>query len=610
MSSYRSRETAAEGRVRLTLPGVLGHRAGSALAAIAMTLPVAAHAQTVPGAPTREEIDRARAPGAVPADRSRLTVTGGVERAPCALADPRYANVTVNFADVRFTMPAIVDPAALRDSWADMAGHDVPIASLCEIRDRAATALRQMGYLAAVQVPPQRIEKGGTVVFDVLMAKLVGIQVRGNAGNSEKLIAAHLEALKDEPVFNIREAERHLLLARDLPGYDVRLALRPAGTTPGEVIGDVQVTRQRVRIDANIQNMGSQSAGRYGGLLRVQVNDITGMGDSTVLSIFNTAQTREQTVLQAQHSFAIGANGLRLTGDFTYAWSKPGLVNGQLSSTTLIGSLALSYPLIRRQTSNLLGTAGIDIVDQDVKFGGNPLTTDKLRVLFARVEAEAIDPESLVSTQGYSAAEPRWRIGGAIEARQGLSALGASDGCGAGFVRCLPPRTPISRVEGDPTALVLRASAQAEFRPAPILTISVAPRAQYAPHALLSYEEMSAGNYTVGRGYDPGTLIGDSGVGFATEVRLGSLMPKGLQDLSLQPYAFFDAAWMWNRDSSFNGLDPQKLTSAGGGVRGMWGNRARFDLTVAAPLRRAGFQTERGDVRVLFSITAQLVPWR
>ncbi|WP_407815519.1 POTRA domain-containing protein, partial [Staphylococcus aureus] len=90
--------------------------------------------------------------------------------------------VTVNFADVRLDGLRVVDPAALRDTWSDFAGHDVPIASLCEVRDRIATALRQMGYLAAVQVPPQRIDKGGTVRLDVFMAKLVAIEVRGEAG--------------------------------------------------------------------------------------------------------------------------------------------------------------------------------------------------------------------------------------------------------------------------------------------------------------------------------------------------------------------------------------------------------------------------------------------
>ena len=577
----------------------------TAVLALALLLPAGANAQSGGGAtPTREELDRA---GQALPDSSggpRLTVEGGVERAPCPLADPRFAGVTVNFADVRFDHLGDIDPAILRDSWADMAGQDLPIASVCEIRDRAATALRQMGYLAAVQVPPQRIEKGGTVVFDVLLAKLVSVQVRGDAGNSEKLIADSLEALKDEPVFNAHQAERRLLLLRDLPGYDVRLALRPAGTAPGEVVGEVSVTRQQIQLAANVQNLGSHEVGRWGGLLRLQINDATGMGDSTVLSVFNTAQTREQTVLQASHSMALNADGLRLAGNYTYAWSKPDVVNGKIKSRTQIASAELSYPLIRRQSITLLGTAGLEIVDQDVDFANNPLNRDKLRVFYGKLDFETIDPESLSSTLGYTANEPKYRLGGSLEIRQGISGLGASSGCKNPFT-CL-----LSRPEGDPSAFVVRANGYAEYRPVPEVTVAVAPRLQYSADALLSYEEISGGNYTVGRGYDPGAIIGDSGAGATVELRYGSVLPKSPKDLALQPFAFFDAAYVWNRDSQFDGLNPQKIYSAGGGIRGSWGNRARFELTVAAPLKKTIFQQERGDVRVLFSITTQLVPWR
>ncbi len=599
-------------------------RLGSSLSAmLASTLvPASVLAQTVPpptgvpnGAPTREEIER----GTLPADQrpapARLTVEGGVERAPCPLADPRYAAVTVNFADVRFDNLKAVDPASLRDSWADMAGRDVPIASLCEIRDRAATALRARGYLAAVQVPAQRIDKGGTVVMDVLMARLVSVEVRGDAGNGEKMIAAHLEALIDQPAFNSNEAERHLLLARDMPGYDVRLALRPARSgVPGEVIGEVRVTRRAVQLDVNVQNLGSRSVGRFGALARLQLNDLTGMADSTVLSLFSSAQTSEQTVLQFGHSMGLGSDGLRLSGDFTYAWTKPDIVGRTIRSETLIGSLALSYPIIRRQSRNLVGAVGLDIVDQDVDFRGTtattPLSRDRLRVAYARLDAEAIDTASLTSTVGYSAAEPKWRIGGSIEVRHGITGLGASDPCGPAGINCRAPRVPLGRPEADPSAFVLRANGYAEVRPIPDIAFSLSPRAQYSPDALLSYEEMSVGNYTVGRGYDPGAAIGDSGVGFSAELRVGSIMPRSTKDLTLQPYAFFDAAWIWNKDSSFDGVDPQKLYSAGGGVRGAFGNRARYDLAVAVPLKKTIFETTRSDVRVLLSVTAQLLPWR
>lgn len=577
----------------------------TAMAGAALLAAPAMAQQAAPGAPTREELrpDQRLAP-AQPGP-SRLTVDGGIEHAPCPLADPSQANVVVNFTDVRFNGLGPISPDALRDSWSDQAGHDVPVAILCTIRDRAATALRAMGYLAAVQLPPQRIEKGGTISFDILMAKLVGIEVRGDAGHSEKLIAALLEKLKDEPLFNMRQAERTLLLARDLPGYDVRLTLRPTGTAPGEVIGLVQVARQQLRVDANVQNWGSHNVGRFGGLLRAQINDITGMGDSTTLALFNTFDTREQTVLQAGHSMALGVSGLRGNIDFSYAWSRPDVLNGGLKSETMILTAGLSYPLIRRQTTSLLLSGGIDFVDQDVEALGVPLTRDRLRVLFARAEADLIDPGSLASTDGWSAAAPRWRIGGYIEARHGLSGLGASEGCGPApiFAGCLPPDVPPSRITGDPSAFVLRAGGNAQFRPFPKLTISIAPRAQYSPDPLLSFEEASAGNYTVGRGYDPGSLIGDSAVGYSYELRYGSLQPRGERDLALEPFAFFDAMWVWNHDAP-----DSRLYSTGAGVRGQWGRVGRFDMTLAMPLRNVAGH-ERGDWRLLLSFTAQLLPW-
>src|SRR3546814_9655898 len=68
------------------------------------------------------------------------------------------------------------------------------------------------------------------------------------------------------------------------------------------------------------------------------------------------------------------------------------------------------------------------------------------------------------------------------------------------------------------------------------------PRAQYSPDVLLSYEQMSAGNYTTGRGYDPGVITGDSGVGVAAELRYGRIAPREPGAVALQPFVFFDAA--------------------------------------------------------------------
>ena len=62
---------------------------------------------------------------------------------------------------------------------------------------------------------------------------------------------------------------------------------------------------------------------------------------------------------------------------------------------------------------------------------------------------------------------------------------------------------------------------------------------------------------------------------------------------------------MWNEDTTFDGLDPQKLFSAGGGLRAAYGDLARLDVTVAVPLNRGGFLAERPDPRLLVSLTTQ-----
>lgn len=577
------------------------------MSAIAATTP--AQAQNV-GAPTREEIERGAPVPIAPNAPTRVSIEGGIERAPCPLADPRYAKVTVRIDSVRFEHLVEVPPAKLDAAWRSYAGQTVPVATLCEIRDRAATMLRDLGYLAAIQIPPQRIEQGGVVTFDVLMARLTTIQVRGNAGHSADLIAAMLKGMTEGQAFNTHEAERRLLLAGDLPGYNIRLILRPAGGKPGEVVGEVLVTRQPVELDVNVENYGSHAIGRFGALARLQLNDLTGLGDSTVLSLFNTLQTSEQTVAGISHSFGLGHDGLRFNGGFTYAWSQPDVGTDLLHSHTLIASAGVSYPFVRRQTRTLTGAFGLEVVNQKVSFSGAPLSTDKMRDLTLRIGGDWIDPASLNGVGGYSLAEPRWHLGGTLELRQGLSMFGASDACGAGYAKCLPPYTPISRIDADPTPFILRFTGNAEFRPLSKLTFALQTRAQYSASVLLNYESIGAGNYTIGRGFDPGSLLGDSGVGVTGEIRVGRVMPRRVDALAFQPYAFVDSAWSWINDAGPGARNPDHITSVGGGLRAAWGNHLRFDLNIAAPLDRAPIQQHKGDVRVLFTITTRLFPWR
>jgi hemolysin activation/secretion protein len=568
-------------------------RGGLAAACLGVAWP--ASAQTV--APTRDELTRVQPVD--PAAQPRVAVRGDVERAPCALADPQFAGITVTISEVRFNKLKGATAEELRRSWVDLAGQQRPISVLCEVRDRAATLLREKGYLAAVQVPVQRIENG-VVQMEVLYGRITAVRARGQTSGAEAKLAQYLGKLTQDEIFDRRRAERYLLLARDLPGYNVQLTLRPAGTAPGDLIGEVAVLRRAFSVDATVQNLAADETGRWGGQLRAQAFGLTGLGDVTTLAYYNTlGGWREQRILTAAHQFRPGSEGLVVDSQFTYAWSRPdiGAEGGDpaLKARTLFATLGLTYPLVRREKYSWYVSGGLDLTNQTVQLIV-PLSRDRLRIGWLRTSFDAIDLKGGV---------PKWQIGGALELRRGLDIFGASSSCRQ--VDCADPDiVPLSRLDADPTATLIRATANAEVAIGRNLSFFVSPRAQLAFDPLPAFEEFTGGNYTVGRGYDPGVISGDSGVGVTGELR-GPRLPIGASGLRLQPFVFADAAWAWNKNDRA-GAD--RLLSAGGGLRGELNDRARAELTLAKGLRRAGLGNDRPDVRALFTITTRLLPWR
>lgn len=558
--------------------------------------------------PTRDDLRETIRPQAPDRER-RVQVEGELPRAACALDSPDYQSIRITPSAVTFENLTGMAAADLRAAYEPYLGTDQPISVICEIRDRASAMLREAGYIAAIEVPEQRIE-GGQIRLRVIQAKLVALRVRGDAGNNERLIASYLRHLENQPVFNRYEAERYLLLAGDLPGYTVRLALRPAGTVPGEVIGDVTVVRLPGQLDLNIQNYGARAVGREGALLRGQLFGLTGMGDRTTVALYSTADFEEQQTLQVAHDFRIGDEGLQVAAQATYSWAAPDTGDPLLdiTSKTFFASVEARYPFVRTQRFSLIGGAGFDWSDQDVFFAAIPLSRDHLRTAYATLDFAAAGPVS--PARRAARLGPVWQMDGGVELRQGLNIFGASEACDATFSNCfLPGVIAPSRLEGQPDATIIRARFAGQVQPVPNVTFFLGATAQYAFDPLLAFEEFSAGNYTVGRGYDPATLTGDRGLGIQAELRIGRLTPDSVRDLALQPYLFFDSAWVGNEDRLFLTGGEQHLHSIGGGLRAVFGDRVQLDATVAVPLNRPGLLSDTPDPRILISLTTRLWPW-
>jgi hemolysin activation/secretion protein len=368
-----------------------------------------------------------------------LTVDGDFERPPCALDRAEFADIRFTVKGAQFNGLERVPGLSLDGAIADYVGRELPVSVLCDIRAEANAILRSQGYLATVEIPEQNLADN-VPDFTVVFGRLTAVRVRGEAGPSERLVESYLEKLTLQDVFNTNTAERYLLLADDLPGLDVRLSLRPAaGGAPGELVGEIAVLRQKAMSDFNVQNLGSEAIGRFGGVLRGEIYDVTGLGDRTSVAVFTTLEFTEQQTVQIAHDFRVGSEGLRFGGQFTYSQSEPaaGLTGFTVEAETVFASVSASYPLIRTRRHSLFADGGFDYVDQDVGLNGIALTRDRVRMAYARLAGELTDQQSVLRADGYTPYEPKFRVRYGIELRQGLDVFGASPNCRANLFACL-----------------------------------------------------------------------------------------------------------------------------------------------------------------------------
>ena len=291
------------------------------------------------------------------------------------------------------------------------------------------------------------------------------------------------------------------------------------------------------------------------------------------------------------HIATLDAAGTTLGGRFTYAWSRPALGALDLRTTTLIGGVDLQRPLIRSLRLNARTRAGFDIVDQDTRLGNGadavPLTTDRLRVLFAGLDGNYSKPRFDGGTV--------FSLTGSIEVRKGLDVLGASDRGRSGA-------TLTSRLDGNAQAVVVRGAGGVMVALNRIFSVAGETQAQWSGSPLLNYEQLSIGNLTIGRGYDPGSNSGDRFVGGHGELRADVPL---LTRVGTQLFGFYDYVYLEHLDSGT--LEPhRRFRSFGGGGRFSLPGRLVLEVSYAHPQDKVSRLDERRPPnRLLVSLTAQ-----
>lgn len=585
-------------------PGIVGRAGSAAVVGLATSLFVATHTQAQVAAPqaesaplTREEVDPARRPA--PTQQKPVAPALKTIAAPADECFLRGSELKTAITEVGLKGLTAVPEVRVRADFAALLGPDRPIATVCDIQKQVRRTLEEAGYLARVEIPPQRISNGH-IDLEVIEARLVGVRVRGDAGPAQRRVEVLFNALKSGRPFNIHEAEGIIIRAQQIPGIRLSATLRPADTGErGAIALEVTVARDPFEVVVGAQTLGSNAVGPVSLSGVVVGNSFTSLGDRTTLSVFQTVkELHEQTVVQLRESLWVTPQGATISFGGTNAWSRPSIPNLSLSSRSLLLSIEGNYPLLRRRSWQVNGATGFEFINQVARVSAQPLYRDRLRIFYLRAD-------------GFYQDSPRnpgivelWQWG--VDLRRGVKGLGATRSQGAS--------TPTSRFEGAPDALVGRLQTSVDLRMPLFQTrpfvISLAGRAQFANRPLLAFEELSGGNYTIGRGFDPGTFTGDNAYGGQGELRfqhcfLGGA-PRGCPYVG-ELFGFYDAVQLNNKDAG--SLNDHLLRSAGGGARFQWAGRMQADLMAAKGLTRR-LPTDAADIpkpgtRVLFNVRAR-----
>lgn len=557
----------------------------------------ASAAQAQQAVQTRDQLDLPVAKPDAPQASARVR-SDGIEAGPCPLAT---SDIRTTISSVEITAPG---GAALPGEIMQLLGGiapaagEQPIRQVCDLRDEVQARLRAGRYVASVQVPQQRIDSG-ILKLEVVSGRIVEMRVRGDVGPYEALLQRRIERLKELDPLNEAEAERILLLANDIPGLSVELALSPASGRPGDLIGELSVSFRSFSLLANLQNYNADFLGRETGLLHAEFYGLTGQGDITTLTGQSTFDFKEQRIAALRHAMILNNAGTTMELRGTVAEARPDLLSLDQRTVSLVGGLAFSHPLLRTVTDRAKLTGGFEYSQQRSRFyqpGGasSPLTRDRISALYLRLDGST----AKLDVTGQQLAG----LSGSLELRRGIDVFGASR---QGDIVDL---YGTSRSDGSSLATIVRGNVEGFYKLGPVFELAGKVNGQWANRALLNYDTYAIGNFTIGRGYDPGANTGDRAIGFVIEPRLNFTLDQKVKG---QVYGFYEGVKLWNIGP--NATEKERfIASVGGGGRLSLSQAIRLDVTYTHALDKpllTGAFAKRPKDRVLVSLTFQFVPF-
>lgn len=475
-------------------------------------------------------------------------------------------NAEVTVASVRVIGSTVYSPAVLGMLTGNLTGR-VKLTQIEAARLAILERYRRDGYLlTAVNA---RLDAGKRLTFSVVEGRIADVKLAGNIGPAGTQVLRFLNHLAGEQPVSNASLERWLLLAQDIPGVSVHAVLRPSTTSPGSLDLIVEVKRKPFSALFTADNRSASFTGPEEGLVVVDANSFTSLGEKTEVALFHTFNDTENFGQASIEAF-LGGSGLKLR---IYGGAGHTDPSGELRATgyagvTEVGGVALTYPLIRARAETLNLGLYFDITDATIDTGSPPLLASRDSVRALRWGGDYVRHDV-------------W-LGGArpatdyvmLRMSHGLPILGAAR-----------EGDPMAERQGEvPTFTKVNVQisrTQTLFSPWSGASVALMGlvAGQYSPDVLPPSETFYLGGSQYTRGFYAGEVSGDTGLAATAELQLNTGFNTTLfghaTTIATQFYVFYDWGETWESQR----IDPNhRLASEGGGVRLAIDTNTEFDL--------------------------------
>ena len=448
---------------------------------------------------------------------------------PGVQAPPGSENLSISIADVNLVdaFPELADANAAYQTR--LTRGRIAVSEIFDATSDLEAAYARAGFvLARIVLPVQRLSDGGSLRVLVVDGFVETVEAPQAPTEVRERLEEVTDRIVDKPGLTLRELERALLLAGDIPGVALGSALA-AGQRPGGTVIALDPQYRSVTGFFGFDNIVSDTLGNVffnGGL---EFNSPFGLGESIYFrasgapSGYLGDEPRLRT-LAAGFALPIGSDGLLFNFEVTDSRTAPDQPIAPTTSEFERFSFRLFYPWIRSRDRNVSTQISLDRTSdtQELTIGDTtvPIYNDVLTVL--RIGANA----SFRSASGAN-------LQAGLNLSKGLDAFGSrgSEDVGTG--------TPLSRAGADAefSKLVLAGTYQRPLGEQ--FALSVTGRAQVNFGDILpTSEQFSIAGPDDLSGFDSGAVRGDNGWMLRSELAWQNEIALGGIPVVLSPYVF------------------------------------------------------------------------